>query len=107
LFLDYVSCLYTTVLLGVDNDHNYPLNIDELSGIVNKCLENPLLKKLIEQESKEIITTKSEQPDGAVFDIHSPRKIYFGDFDGAIYRCQMLKEQLKENLYPILILDSQ
>jgi hypothetical protein len=83
------------------------LEIDDLSEIINKCSENPLLKKLVEQESEKIISTKSRQPDGIVFDIHSPRKIYFGDFDQTIYRCQTLKEQLKENPYPILILDSQ
>lgn len=106
LFLDYVRYLYATVLIGTAEESGYSLELDDLSEIINKSSKDSLLKRLVAEKSEEIISTKSREPDGMVFGTFN-RLVYAGDFDQAIYRCQLLKEQLKENTYPIIILDSQ
>lgn len=104
LFLDYVSYLYATVLLSVDEE-TYSVENNYFLEISRECSQNPLLRTLIEHKSKDIISTKSVKSDSMIFDIHSCREIYSGDFYQAIYRCQTIKKQLKENLYPIIKLD--
>jgi len=106
LFINYVSYLYGTVLTRLDYESVYRLDIT-LSEIIDNNSKNILLRDLVESESALIINTKSNKPDGIVFDNNSGREIYSGDLDLAIYRCQQLKRLLKDNQYPILILDSQ
>jgi hypothetical protein len=107
VFLNYVSCLYATVLTETTTLEDIGIDKYLFVKMIDKCAENILLKNLIETESKLIIESKSIDTDGsAIFDIGSTRKIFFGDFSTAIYRCQDLKEQLKNNALPIVILDS-
>ena len=105
LFLDYESYLYAAVLIGANDEYSNITDYQLFAEIISECSKNPLLKRLVAQHSEEIISTKCVTPDGMVFGTFS-REVCCGDFEQAIHRCQWLKEQLKGNTYPIIILDS-
>jgi len=105
LLLDYISYLYAAVLIGANDKYSNVTDYQLFAKIITECSKNPLLKRLVAEHSEEIISTKSVKPDGMVFGTFS-REVYCGDFEQAIHRCQRLKEQLKGNTYPIIILDS-
>lgn len=107
VFLNYVSCLYAKVLAETNTVEDMWIDKYLFVKMIDECTKDILLKNLIETESKLIIESKSLDTDGStIFDIGSLKKIFFGDLSSAIYRCQDLKAQLKNNALPILILDS-
>ena len=105
LFLDYISYLYATVLISSNEEYSNRSDYQQFAKIITECSKDPLLKRLVTEHSEEIISTKSVEQYGMVFGTFS-REVCCGDFEQAIDRCQRIKEQLKGNPHPIIILDS-